>query len=442
MKPAQSLKAKYEPALTALDEARRAGRILSGNGLLLESRGPDAVLGEVCEIYPASDLPPIRAEVIGFRANSVLLMPYGDVRGVRPGSEVLSTRRQATVACGDGLLGRVMDAFGNPIDGGVSLNLSRHVPLHASAPVPTERRRISSQLETGIKIADCALPVGVGQRIGIFSGSGVGKSTLLGMLAQNAKCDCVVLAMIGERGREVRDFIEEYLGENRKKAVVIVATSDQPALTRVHAALTATSIAEYFRDRGQNVLLLMDSLTRLAMAQREIGIAAGEPPTVRGYTPSVFALIPRLVERTGLGAQGRGGITAFYTVLVDGDDFNEPLTDHVRSLLDGHWTLSRELSQSAQFPPVDLLRSNSRVARALFSEPERKLQEDCVSLMALHERSRDMIDFGAHKPGTNLVLDRAVQLVPKIKEFFRQGVHELVPRAASSQRFASLLKGG
>ena len=186
----------------------------------------------------------------------------------------------------------------------------------------------------------------------------------------------------------------------------------------------------------------MDSLTRLAMAQREIGIAAGEPPTVRGYTPSVFALIPRLVERTGLGAQGRGGITAFYTVLVDGDDFNEPLTDHVRSLLDGHWTLSRELSQSAQFPPVDLLRSNSRVARALFSEPERKLQEDCVSLMALHERSRDMIDFGAHKPGTNLVLDRAVQLVPKIKEFFRQGVHELVPRAASSQRFASLLKGG
>ena len=438
---AMSPASHYAAALGVLDESRRAGTVKSGTALLLECEGPDCLLGETCEIYTASDSNPVHAEVVGFRDNAVLLMPYGDVRGMRPGSEVFAVGRQASIACGEAMLGRVLNGLGQAIDGGPPLSLSHHMPLHAPSPSPTQRRRISTVFESGLKVVDCALPVGIGQRVGIFSGSGVGKSTLLGMLTRNAKADCVVVAMIGERGREVADFIEEHLGENRKKAVVVVATSDQPPLVRVHAALSATAIAEYFRDKGQNVLLLMDSLTRLAMAQREIGLAAGEPPTTRGYTPSVFSLMPRLIERAGMGEKERGSITAFYTVLVEGDDFNEPLTDHARAILDGHWILSRELSQSAHYPPIDLLRSNSRLVRTLTSEAERKVIEDGFALLSLHERSRDLLDFGAYKPGNNPALDRAVAIAPKLKDFFKQAIHEAVPRTTAMQRLAFILKG-
>ena len=440
MTSTQALKEKYLPGLSALDEVRRAGEVLGGNGLILECSGPDAVLGEVCEIYTRHDQLPIKAEVVGFKSGITVLMPYGDVRGVRPGCEVFATGRQASVACDEAMLGRVLDAAGRPVDGGVALLSTKFVPLHGAAPLAIERRRISAVMETGIKLIDCLLPIGVGQRVGIFSGSGVGKSTLLGMLAKNAKCDVFVLAMIGERGREVRDFIEEFMASAREKCIVVVATSDQPAMTRVHAALTATSIAEYFRDRGQSVVLLMDSLTRLAMAQREIGIAAGEPPTVRGYTPSVFSLLPRLVERAGLSSHGRGAITAFYTVLVDGDDMNEPLSDHVRSLLDGHIVLSRDLAQAAQYPPIDPLKSNSRLSRVLLSDAERKSQEDCLGLLALYERSKDMLDFGGYKAGSNPQLDRAVSLFPKIREFLRQSLNDALPRGLAYQKFATILK--
>lgn len=343
--------------LQAVHEAElvsRLGRVTEITGLVTIADGPDVFLGELCEIWTGEDKKPLAAEVVGLKNNRVLLMPYGDVRGIRLGSEVAATGRDVDAPVGQALLGRVVDAFCRPLDNGPNLALKQRYPLYADPINPLKRQRIREPLETGVRSIDGLLTVGKGQRVGIFAGSGVGKSTLLGMIARNMQADVNVIALIGERGREVKDFIDDCLGEEGlRKSVVIVATSDQPALIRAHAAFAATSIAEYFRDQGLDVVLTMDSITRFATAQREIGLAVGEPPTARGYTPSVFSVLPKLLERGG--ATDKGSITAFYTVLVEGDELNEPISDHVRAILDGHVVLSRKIANRGHFPAVDVL---------------------------------------------------------------------------------------
>lgn len=399
----------------------RVGRVRACQGVVVEAEGPDVFLGERCELLADDGAVVVAAEVVGFRADAVLLAPQGDVRGIRPGTVVRATGRHAGVAAGRALLGRVVDAHMQPLDGRPLSMPATRVPLHADAPSPLQRQRVRKVFETGVRVLDGLLTVGEGQRMGIFAGSGVGKSTLMGMIARHSTADVNVIALVGERGREVRDFVEDCLGpEGLSRSVVVVATSDQPALLRIQAAQAATAVAEHFRDAGQRVLLLMDSLTRLAMAQREVGIAAGEPPTARGYTPSVFASLPRLLERAGCGAEGSGSITAFYTVLVEGDDLDEPVADHARALLDGHIVLSRELAQEACYPPIDVLRSRSRLLRQIVDREVLRHVDEAVALMALHDNARDMIDFGAYRPGANPRLDRAVSRAPALRAFRTQ----------------------
>ncbi|HXG24549.1 MAG TPA: FliI/YscN family ATPase, partial [Chthonomonadales bacterium] len=351
---------RYRERLARFDPVKTNGRVVQVIGLVIESVGPPAMIGEICEIRSDRQRPPIPAEVVGFRENRVLLMPLGVMEGIKPGSEVVALRKTQHVPVGDDLLGRVLDGLGNPMDGHGPIRSQARYPVNASPPNAMSRTRITEPLGMGVRAIDGCLTIGKGQRVGIFAGSGVGKSTLLGMLARNSEADVNVVALTGERGREVRDFIEESLGkEGLRRSVVIVATSDQPALVRIKAALVATAIAEYFRDQDKDVILMMDSLTRLAMAQREIGLAIGEPPTTRGYTPSVFALLPRLLERAGTGP--RGSITGLYTVLVEGDDMNEPVADTARSILDGHIVLSRTLAQRNHYPAIDVLQSVSRI---------------------------------------------------------------------------------
>src|SRR5579884_2126753 len=343
-----------------LNAIRCTGSVLQVVGLTIEAEGIGARLGEVCKVYPRPDTRPIPAEVVGFRNNRVLLMPLGVMEGIKPGSEVRATGRSFTVPVGDELLGRVIDGLGRPIDGRGPIEAARRYPTTADSPHPLQRSRINEVLATGVRALDGLLTVGKGQRMGIFAGSGVGKSTLLGMIAKNTVSDVSVIALIGERGREVREFIERDLGEEGlKRSVVVVSTSDQPALVRIKAAFVATTIAEFFRDQGLDVMFMMDSVTRFAMAQREVGLAIGEPTTTRGYTPSVFALLPKLLERAGTSQTGT--ITGLYSVLVDGDDMNEPVADAVRSILDGHIVLSRKLAAANHYPAIDVLGSVSRV---------------------------------------------------------------------------------
>jgi flagellum-specific ATP synthase len=429
----------YLEAVRNVELVPRLGRVLGYRGLTVESEGPDAFLGELCEIYGAPGLQPIRAEVVGFRNQSVLLMPFGDMQGIRPGCEVLATGRTSQIGVGDALLGRIVDAFGQPIDSRGVIATSAVASLRAAPPNPVERVRIQASFETGIKMIDACLPIGIGQRVGIFSGSGVGKSTLLGMIARHSASDVNIIALIGERGREVRDFIEGHLGQGLRKSVVVVATADQPALVRTHAAWAALAIAEHFRDQGKNVTLTLDSLTRLAMAQREVGLATGEPPTARGYTPSVFSMFPALLERAGNGRAGGGSITGFFTVLVEGDDLTEPISDHARAILDGHLVLTRDLAHQGRYPAIDLMQSVSRLARQVASEAELRLADECVSLWATYEKSRDMLDFGAYKAGSNPKLDRAVRLMPKLIELFRQPIGESVRRGDAVKRLAAVL---
>lgn len=430
---------RYVGAIRTAELVPRVGRVLSYQGSMVECEGPDCFVGELCEIYGSAETRPIRAEVIGFKSETVLLMPFGDVQGIRPSSQVLATGRVPQISVGGAMLGRIIDAFGHPLDGKGELHCESNVPLRASAPNAIERHRIDRFFETGVRVIDTCTPLGVGQRVGIFAGSGVGKSTLLGMIAGNSSGEINVIALIGERGREVRDFLEEHLGDALKHSVVIVATADQPALVRVHAAWSAMAIAEYFRDQGREVVLTLDSLTRLAMAQREIGLASGEPPTVRGYTPSVFALFPRFLERAGPGRNGNGSITAFFTVLVEGDDLSEPISDHARAIVDGHLVLTRDLAQQGQFPAMDPLQSVSRVARQVSTPAGMKLAEECIALMALHEQSKDMLNFGAYKAGSNPRLDKAVRVVPKLLSFFKQDVKDVTAHEESLSRLAALL---
>ncbi|MBO8159349.1 flagellar protein export ATPase FliI [Thermosyntropha sp.] len=400
------------------------GKVSQAIGLTLEAYGPKVRLGELCYIqtknYSQKMLP---AEVVGFKENKIILMPLGDMEGVSSGSELIATGKNLEVKVGFDLIGRVLNGLGEPIDGKGSIKTEAFYPVMNKAPNPLERRRITEVLPVGVKAIDGLITIGKGQRIGIMAGSGVGKSTLLGMIARNTTADINVIALIGERGREVREFLEKDLGEKGlEKSVVVVATSDQPALVRLKGAFVATSIAEYFRDQGKDVLLLMDSLTRFAMAQREVGLAIGEPPATRGYTPSVFAQLPLLLERAG--SSHKGTITGMYTVLVEGDDMNEPVTDAVRGILDGHIVLSRKLAAMNMYPAIDVNNSISRVMIDIVSKEHLELANRYRSILAVYAEAKDLIEIGAYKKGSNPRIDEAVALIEKCWDFARQDIYE------------------
>ena len=430
---------RYLAAVANADFIRRTGRVSQFFGLVVESTGPDVFLGELCEIYSRSHGTPIPAEVVGLKDGKVLLMPFGELRGISLGSEVIATGRPVYIAIGTELLGRIIDAFGAPLDGKPMPAVEARYPIYADPINPLTRTRITQVLETGVRAIDSLLTLGRGQRVGIFSGSGVGKSTLLGMIARNMNADINVIALVGERGREVRDFVEKILGpEGLKRSVVVVATSDQPALVRSRAALTATAIAEYFRDQGQDVVLTMDSVTRFAMAQREIGLSIGEPPTSRGYTPSVFAALPKLLERGGTAESG-GSITAFYTVLVEGDDLNDPIADSIRAILDGHIVLSRDLANRGHYPAIDVLHSISRLLPDLAGREQLETVQKAISLLNAYSSSKDLIEVGAYRAGTNQKLDKAIQLIPDLDKFLCQDPAVSIPRGQAMLELSTIL---
>jgi len=399
------------------------GRVVQLVGLVIESEGPLASVGEVCRIESPRHDATTLAEVVGFRNHHLLLMPLGEVRGIYPGSEVIATGAALQVPVSDALKGRVIDGLGNPLDGQGPIPADRFVGVNMRPPHPLKRARIARQFQTGVKAIDTLIPCGRGQRLGIFSGSGVGKSMLLGMIASQAEADVNVIALIGERGREVREFLEKDLdAAGRRKSIVVVATSNQPALSRLKGAFLAMSIAEHFRDEGKNVLLMMDSVTRFAMAQREIGLAVGEPPATRGYTPSVFSLLPQLLERAGMGE--RGSITALCTVLVEADDMNDPIADATRSILDGHIVLTRELATHNHYPAIDVLESVSRLARDLLTPEQSAVAGRARENLAIYHKNRDLINIGAYPAGTNAAIDQAIRLHEPLDRFLCQPVNE------------------
>jgi flagellum-specific ATP synthase len=420
---AESLLKRLGDAVARADLHRRHGRVSDLIGLIVEATGLEAEVGEVCEIATGRGRAPVPAEVVGFRSRRTLLMPLGELHGIGPGNVVTATGEPVRVPVGDELLGRVLDGLGRPIDQGEDLPDGRVRSAAGAPPDALERPRIRDRVGLGVRVLDGMVPCGRGQRLGIFAGSGVGKSSLLGMIARSTSADVNVIALVGERGREVREFIERDLGpEGLARSVVVVATSDQPALVRIKAALTATTIAEAFRDDGADVMLMMDSVTRFAMAQREVGLAVGEPPATRGYTPSVFAMLPRLLERSGTSA--KGSITGLYTVLVDGDDFNEPIADAVRSILDGHVVLTRELAHAGHYPAVDVLQSVSRLVGEVQDADTRATAQEARSLLAAYHDKRDLIAIGAYERGTDPRTDRAIDARPALESFLRQPVEE------------------
>jgi flagellum-specific ATP synthase len=428
---------KYLDRLEHLDLIKVNGRVTQVIGLVIESIGPSASLGEVCSIKSRDDETICLAEVVGFKNNRVLSMALGDINRISPGSEIVASGKSFSVPVGKKLLGRVIDGLGRPIDGKGWIEAEEIRSIYNQPPEPLERKRITEALATGIRAIDALLTCGKGQRIGIFAGSGVGKSTLMGMIARNTSADVNVIALIGERGREVRDFIEKELGEGGlSKSVVVVATSDKPPLIRVKSALVAITVAEYFRDQGLDVMFMMDSLTRVAMAQREVGLAIGEPPTTKGYTPSVFALLPKLVERAGTSS--KGSITALYTVLVEGDDLSEPIADSARSILDGHIVLSRKLASMGHYPAIDPLESISRLMPDIVSEKHRKSAEKIIDLLATFREAEDLINIGAYVRGSNPKIDKAIQMIDKIREFLKQDVKEKAEFEDSVNRLIEL----
>ncbi|MDR0963906.1 MAG: flagellar protein export ATPase FliI [Clostridium sp.] len=424
-------------SLRELSFHRKLGKVLNVVGLTIESAGPDARLGDVCLIYPDdAALGPIQAEVVGFRDKRTLLMPYGKIDGIGLNCIVQNTGYPLTVSVTPALLGKTLNGMGLPLDGS-SLPGGIPYPVEASPPEPLSRTLIDTVLPLGVKAVDGLITVGKGQRIGIFAGSGVGKSTLMGMFARNTKADINVIALIGERGREVREFIENDLGEEgMKRSVVVVATSDRPALERNKAAKTATAIAEYFRDQGKDVLLMMDSLTRFSMAQREIGLASGEPPVSRGYPPSVYSEMPKLLERAGRSSGG--SITGLYTVLVDGDDFNEPITDTARSILDGHIMLSRKLGHKNHYPAIDILQSISRCMSAIADKEHKKAAGELKNVMATYNEAEDLINIGAYKKGSNPQIDYAISKIDEVNRFLRQETMEKVDFSTSVSMMEAL----
>ena len=406
-------------------------------GLTIEVQGVKAFVGELCTIYNL-DNNPIKCEVVGFRKDAVLLMPLGELIGISPGCRVVPERRPLEVRCSEDLLGKVLDGLGNPLTD-EELSYGVGYPLENQPPDPLKRKRIMDVLPTGVRAIDGFLTVGEGQRIGIFAGSGVGKSTTLGMIAREAKADINVISLVGERGREVLEFIEKDLGpEGMKKSVVVCATSDKPALVRIKGALTATAIAEYYRDQGKKVILMMDSVTRFAMAQREIGLAIGEPPAQKGYTPSVFAKLPKLMERAG--TSDKGSITAFYTVLVDGDDFNEPIADTVRGILDGHIVLSRALAQKNHYPAIDVLNSISRLMDNIAEDGHKESASHARDLLATYKDAEDLINLGAYVKGSNKKIDLAIRYNENINRYLKQNVEEKTTFDESVNNLMSILK--
>jgi flagellum-specific ATP synthase len=408
--------------LTDEDLALRRGRVRDLIGLIIEATGLQVEMGEICLVGNGRDRPAVATEVVGFREGRTLLMPLGELRGISPGTAVHPTGKPFEVAVGDRLLGRVIDGLGIPLDEFGDLEGASRRLATAAPPEAMTRPRITERVGLGVRALDTLVPCGRGQRLGIFAGSGVGKSSLLGMIARSTTADVNVIALVGERGREVREFIERDLGDALAHSVVVVATSDQPALVRIQAAFTATAIAEHFRDQGHNVMLMMDSVTRFAMAQREVGLAIGEPPATRGYTPSVFALLPRLLERAGTSP--RGSITGLYTVLVDGDDMNEPIADAVRSILDGHIVLTRSLAHAGPYPAIDVLQSVSRLIGEITTPEVREAGQRLRAAMAVYREKEDLISIGAYQRGTDALLDAAVALRPSIDSFLRQRVED------------------
>lgn len=424
--------------LTEVKVTPRYGHVHQVCGLVIEAIGPNLAIGDLCEIE-TRDGEMVLAEVVGFRDNKMLMMPLGDLNRIAPGSRVLPANHQLALPEPEKAIGRIIDAMGNPIDGKGPLATSSSTSIHRSAPAPLSRQPIRKVFETGVRAIDLFVPIGRGQRMGIFAGSGVGKSTLLGMLVRGGESDINVIALIGERGREVREFVEDSLGEEAlKRSVVVVSTSDQPAMQRLRAAFLATSLAESYRDRGHNVLFLMDSVTRFAMAQREIGLSVMEPPASRGYPPSVFSLLPRLLERTGNSENG--SITALYTVLVEGDDMNEPITDAVRGILDGHIMLSRKIATSNIFPAIDVLESISRLNTVICSNSELDLVARARHLLALYRENEDLINIGAYAQQGNPQIDEAIQKRAKLIELIRQDQQEDCKRADSFHRLKEVVE--
>ncbi len=425
-------------ALEAALQAARpyvTGRVRRVVGLNLEVEGLDCAIGDAVNVEVPGGLLP--AEVVALRDGGLVCMPFGVLQGVRAGARVETTGGPLTVGVGEELLGRVLDGLGRPIDGGPPLDALPRTGVGGAPPHPLLRARVSEPLSLGVRALDTLVPAGRGQRLGIFAGSGVGKSSLLSMVARNSEADVSVIALVGERGREVREFLENDLGAaGLARSVVVVATSDEPALVRLRAALTATRIAESFRDAGRHVVLMMDSVTRFAMAQREIGLSAGEPPATRGYPPSVFSLLPQLLERAGTGETG--SITGLYTVLVEGDDMNEPIGDAARSILDGHVVLSRRLATAGHFPSIDVLESVSRVAPAVTTPEQRAAATRLRRVLAAHRDVKDLLEIGAYVSGSNPEVDAAVRLERDIAGFLQQGVHDRAPAAESWERLAAL----
>ncbi len=398
------------------------GKVKQITGVVIEATGKNVSVGDVCEIFTRQGTK-IKAEIVGFKDETILLMPLGETLGVATGSRVKRSTVPLNVPVGDVLLGRILDGLGNPMDGKGPIMSKEFRPVFNFPPNPLKRKRITKPLATGVRAIDGLLTLGKGQRVGIFAGSGVGKSVLLGMMARYTSAHVNVIALIGERGREVREFIERDLGKaGLERSVVVVATSDQAATVRIKAALIATTIAEYFRDRGLDVLLLMDSLTRVAMAQREIGLAIGEPPTTKGYTPSVFALMPRLLERAGNSESG--SITGIYTVLVEGGDLDEPVSDTARSILDGHIVLSRRIATRGHFPAIDVLESVSRLRKEVTKSDHQEIIQKILEIMAVYRESEDLINIGAYKKGTNPKLDEAIEKIEQINQFLQQDINE------------------
>jgi len=428
---------RYYKAIKEYNPMIMKGKVTKVVGLVVEAVGIKAAIGDICEILVKDK--EIEAEVVGFKNNHLLLVPFGETEGILPDSKIVHLKRQARIGIGRGILGRTIDGLGNPIDGKGPIATSDEYLVYTSPSNPLKRKKIDTPLDVGIRAINGLISVGKGQRIGIFSGSGVGKTTLLGMMVRNANADVKVVALIGERGREVKDFIEKHIKDAINQTVIVVATSDQPPLIRMRGAFVATAIAEYFKDKGRDVLLIMDSITRFAMAKRELGLSCGEPPTTRGYTPSVFATLPKLLERAGNWE--RGSITGLYTVLVEGDDMNDPIADAARAILDGHIVLSRELTRQNQYPPIDVLSSISRLMVDITSKEHQELSNYFRDILATYKRAEDLINIGAYVKGSNPKIDYAISMIDKLRSYLKQDMNEKITFEESLAQLKGLFDG-
>lgn len=413
----------YREIIDSIDPVKLNGKVTDVIGFIIVSVGPNVSLGEICTIIDRTGKEICKSEVVGFKEGKVLSIALGEIQNIAPSCEIVSTGKSFSIGVGKNLLGRVIDGFGNPIDGKGDIEYASIRNAYREPPNPLSRKRIDAPLQTGVRAIDGLLTVGKGQRVGIFAGSGVGKSVMLGMIAKNTNADVSVIVLVGERGREVKEFIEKDLGEEGlKKSIIVVATSDKPSLARIKAAFIGTTIAEYFRDLGKDVVLMMDSVTRFAHAQREVGITIGEPPTTKGYTPSVFAVMPKLLERAGTSSQG--SITGFYTVLVDGDDMSDPIADNVRSILDGHFVLSRKLANKGQFPAIDPLQSVSRVMPDIVPVDHRSRAMEFNEILSSYNEAEDLINIGAYVKGSNPQIDHALNKIQSLRTFLKQDLNE------------------